>query len=353
MGRVTLQTIADSVGVSRMTVSNAFSRPDQLSAHLRDRILAVAEGLGYVGPDPTARALASGTTGAVGLVLSDTLGYALTDEIAVAFLAAIADELTPTGLALTLIASAEREGVVPARDAAVDGALIYSCDPHSKAAAWLMRRRLPLVFVDQAPAAGIPSVNVEDRRGAEAAMAHLLELGHRRVAIVTSGFAGEYGVVTDPLRGTLASTERERLAGWLKPLAEAGLTPLIVRLPHSDPREVGRRAARLLLEQDDRATAVACFSDAIARGVIAGVGQAGLRVPDDLSVVGFDDSPSARLIEPALTTVRQDVNAKGRAAASALLAAIERAKKGDGGRARHILLPTELVVRASSGPPRR
>ena len=91
MGRVTLQTIADRVGVSRMTVSNAFSRPDQLSARLRDQILAVADELGYVGPDPTARALASGTAGAVGLLLSDTVPYALTDEVAMQFMAGIAD----------------------------------------------------------------------------------------------------------------------------------------------------------------------------------------------------------------------------------------------------------------------
>src|SRR5436309_15668642 len=100
MARVTLQTIADAVGVSRMTVSNAFSKPDQLSASLRDRILAVAEQLGYVGPDPTARALASGTTGTIGLLMSDTLHYTLTDEVAMAFVAAITDELAPTGLAL-------------------------------------------------------------------------------------------------------------------------------------------------------------------------------------------------------------------------------------------------------------
>src|SRR4051812_40564719 len=75
MGRVTLQTIADHVGVSRMTVSNAFSRPDQLSATLRERIMEVAQELGYVGPDPTARALASGSAGAVGVLLSDTLTY--------------------------------------------------------------------------------------------------------------------------------------------------------------------------------------------------------------------------------------------------------------------------------------
>src|SRR5437879_4628956 len=98
MARVTLQTIADRVGVSRMTVSNAFSRPDQLSPTLRDTILAVAEDLGSVGPDPAARALARGTSGAVGILLTESLNNAFTDEVATTFLAAIADELAPTGL---------------------------------------------------------------------------------------------------------------------------------------------------------------------------------------------------------------------------------------------------------------
>ena len=88
---MTLQTIADRVGVSRMTVSNAFSRPDQLSAELRQRVLATAEELGYVGPDPAARALARGSTGAVGILLTDSLSEAFTDPVATTFLAAIAE----------------------------------------------------------------------------------------------------------------------------------------------------------------------------------------------------------------------------------------------------------------------
>src|ERR671939_417373 len=102
MARVTLQTIADRVGVSRMTVSNAFSRPDQLSEDLRRRILQAAEDLGYVGPDPAARALARGTTGAVGVLLTASLRYAFTDDVAIGFLGAVTEELEPTGLALTL-----------------------------------------------------------------------------------------------------------------------------------------------------------------------------------------------------------------------------------------------------------
>jgi DNA-binding LacI/PurR family transcriptional regulator len=131
MARVTLQTIADRVGVSRMTVSNAFSRPDQLSADMRRTILAAAADLGYVGPDPSARALARGTTGAVGVLLTNVLGEALTDEIAMTFLASIADELAPTGRAMTLLSATPSSTIVPARDVAMDGALVYSCDPDS------------------------------------------------------------------------------------------------------------------------------------------------------------------------------------------------------------------------------
>ncbi len=184
MGRVTLQTIADRVGVSRMTVSNAFSKPDQLSAALREKVLAAADELGYVGPDPAARALARGTSGAIGILMTDSLSYAFTDEVSTGFLGAIADELAPTGLALTLLASTVRSDKVPARDVPMDGALVYSCGLDSTAVDWLIRRGLPIVYVDQIPVPGIPSINVDDKGGARAAAQHLVDLGHRRVAIV-------------------------------------------------------------------------------------------------------------------------------------------------------------------------
>lgn len=351
MGRVTLQTIADRVGVSRMTVSNAFSRPDQLSAALRDRILAVAEDLGYVGPDPTARALASGTTGAVGLLMSDTRQHTLTDEVAMAFIAAIADELAPSGLALSLLSAAPRgEGVVPARDVAMDGALVYSCDMTSPAVGWLMRRRLPLVFVDQPPAPGITSINIDDRGGARAVAEHIVSLGHRRIAIVTSGFGGEHGILDDPRHASLAYGESQRMLGWLDALDVVGVTPIAARMPHGDPHSTGYAGAEELFAAGDRPTAILAFSDAIARGVIHALEDKGFTVPGDISVVGFDDNPIARAMRPALTTVRQDIDGKGRSAVRALTNAIDRSKNPGAGRARHIVLPSELVVRESTAP---
>ena len=350
MARVTLQTIADRVGVSRMTVSNAFSRPDQLSAELRGRILTAAEELGYAGPDPAARALARGTTGAVGVLLTDSLRDAFTDEVATTFLGAIAEELAPTGLALTLLSASGHDDMIPARDVPMDGALVYSCSTESTAVDWLKRRKLPLVLVDQVPVVGIASINIDDRTGARAAAQHLVDLGHRRVDIVTVSHSGPSGIVADPVGATDGHVLKQRMLGWLDALESAGIRPTVFQeWPSSEA--TGFEAARILLERADRPTAILCFSDVLAYGVVQAAQDLGLRVPDDLSVVGFDDNPLAKRMRPALTTVRQDVAAKGRAATAALKAAIERGRTGATAGVRHVLLPTELVIRDSTSRP--
>jgi DNA-binding LacI/PurR family transcriptional regulator len=356
MARVTLQTIADRVGVSRMTVSNAFSRPDQLSADLRGRILSAAEELGYAGPDPSARALARGTAGAVGLLMTDSLKDAFADEVATTFLGAIAEELAPTGLALTLLSAAEQPHTIPARDVPMDGALVYSCNTDSTAVDWLRKRKLPMVFIDQAPAPGFPSVNIDDRAGARAAAQHLVDLGHRRIDIIIAKESDPVHVVQDPL-GTTNHVVKQRLLGWFDALQTAGIEPTVVQEGYyptpGSGRGSGEEAAGLLLDKSKRPTAILCFSDVVAYGVVQAALARGLAVPDDLSVVGFDDNPLAQRMRPALTTVRQDVAAKGHAAAAALTAAIERSRSGVATRARHVLLPTELVIRDSTAKPPR
>ncbi|MBB2948033.1 DNA-binding LacI/PurR family transcriptional regulator [Actinoplanes lutulentus] len=349
MPRVTLQTIADRVGVSRMTVSNAFSRPDQLSPALRERVLAAAQELGYAGPDPTARALAKGTTGAVGILLTDSLRYAFTDLVAGGFLAAIAEELAPTGLAITLLTSSGSGDVVPARDVAIDGAVVYSCDPTSPAVSWLRRRHLPMVFVDQDQVDDVSSVNIADREGARAAAQHLVDLGHRRFAIAMNGENGRHGFIADPSTLVEGHASRQRRLGWFDVLEPAGLKPAFIRHPLEQTEDV-RRDARFLLSADDRPTAFLCFSDTTAVGVRQAAEDLGLRVPEDLSIVGFDDGPVAVRMQPALTTVRQDVVEKGRAAAAALTEAIRRSRDGAPAAVSHVVLPAELVVRGSSGP---
>lgn len=353
MGRVTLQTVADKVGVSRMTVSNAFSRPDQLSAPLRDRILAAAADLGYIGPDPAARALARGTTSTVGIVLTSLVQSAFSDEVATAFLGAIAAELAPSGLSLTLLSTVESAGRVPARDVPMDGAVVFHCDPHSPALDWLQRRRLPLVYVDQIPSAEIPSVNVDDRGGARAAAEHLVALGHRRIGIVSVDIVPPYGVQTELPLERQSYVAYERIAGWGGVLTAAGIEPVIVNQPHPTEGD-GYEALELLLAAAPDTTGVLCFADTLAHGVMLAAQSRGMTLPQDLSVVGFDDNPLASRLRPALTTVRQDVLAKGRLAARSLIGLVEAARLGVAAAApaEQILLPTALIVRESTAPPR-
>jgi DNA-binding LacI/PurR family transcriptional regulator len=349
MGRVTLQTVADKVGVSRMTVSNAFSRPDQLSETLRSTILAAAAELGYSGPDPAARALARGSAGSVGVLMTDSLSYAFTDEVATGFLGAVTAELAPTGLALSLVSSSVTGARVPARDVPMDGALVYSCLGDSAALDWLVRRNLPLVYVDQDPPPDAPSVNVDDRGGARAAAQHLVDLGHRRIGIVSGERHGPYDVLVEPLTASEHHVSRERMLGWTDALSAAGVEPLVTRQALT-PEDGAYRAAQVLLDLDEPPTAILCFSDVMAYWVVRAAEDRGLSVPGELSVVGFDDNPLAQRMRPALTTVRQDVAAKGRAAAAALTEAIEKVQAGGTPEPTQVLLPTELVVRDSTGP---
>jgi DNA-binding LacI/PurR family transcriptional regulator len=338
---VTLKTVAERVGVSPMTVSNAFSRPDQLSAALREKILATAAELGYVGPDPAARTLARGATGTVGILFHGTPRHALSDEFSALFLAVIAEELGRGGLALTLLPNAGTADVVPVRDVAMDGAIVYSCSPNETSLEWLRRRRLPLVLVDQPGEDDFPSVNVDDRAGARAAAAHLVGLGHRRIAVLTAGPE----VVAAPGDWFVP---QERMRGWRDVLEPAGIVP-VVRYADKTGDEEGLVAARELLA--DRPTAVLCFSDVIASGVMRAAEELGLDVPGDLSVVGFDDSPLARRLRPQLTTVRQDIAEKGRTSAAELRRVMDAGRAGTKARAKHIVLPTELVVRDSTARP--
>jgi DNA-binding LacI/PurR family transcriptional regulator len=346
---VTLQTIADRVGVSRATVSNAFSRPDQLSSALRGRILTVAEELGYPGPDPTARMLARGTTGAVGVVLPDSLRFAFTDEVLTTFLGAVAEALAPTGLALTLLPPARLgDEVVPTRDLPMDGALVCSLEPGSEPVDRLLRRGVPLVLVDQPPVEGLAFVDVDDRQGARRAAQHLLDLGHRHVGVLTVGLGPEPHVGPPHAVDVTGYVARQRLLGWLDALEPAGARVTVAGQALAYGGAAG--TARLLLDVEDPPTAVLCFSDALAADVLGTAAHLGAGVPGDLSVVGFDDSPLARRLHPALTTVRQDVDVKGRAAAAALRTALA-SRAGTPGTPAHVLLPTELVVRGSTAPP--
>ncbi|MGH3488869.1 MAG: LacI family DNA-binding transcriptional regulator [Actinopolymorphaceae bacterium] len=349
MSRTTLLSLAQVLGVSRTTVSNAYSRPEKLSAELRDRIFATARELGYEGPSPLAASLRKGRTDSLGVLFTDDLGYAFSDPVSMLFLSGVAGQLQEAGYGLTVLSAPRSGGSGPMSRAMVDGLIVYSVDEDSPGLAVARKRAIPSVMVDQAPETGTPCVNVSDRIGAEAAVAHLVEHGHTAIAGVTVA-AGNSGARADQcvLVGNRATSRsyvvRERMAGWRRGCRVAGLPPPVMISCPVNAAEQGRHAVRLLLDVHPRPTAVVCLSDELALGVMAELAAHRLHVPADVSVVGFDDSPAAAMAQPPLTTVRQPARDKGALAAGLLL---DRLRTGETGSSQ--LLPTELTVRSSTG----
>lgn len=345
VARVTLKTIAERVGVSRMTVSNAFSRPDQLSEDLRARILTAADELGYAGPDPAARALARGRTGVIGMVLTNSPRDAFTDDVAVGFVRAVAGSLADAGYSLVLLHAAGKNGVVPARDIAMDGAIVYSCAPAMSAFAALRERRLPIVNVEGSPLEGVPDIGIDNATGAYQAAKHLVDLGHTRIAIVVAVLDADNSPSSAISLDTTSPTIAGRMEGWMRALEQAGIVPTLVGTPALAVDQILRGRIDRMLE--DPPTAVLAYSDLAALEVMERAKERGIQVPEQLSVVGFDDNPLAARVSPALTTVRQDIDAKGDAAAQALLSLLREEDAISSQR-----LPTNLVVRASTAHPK-
>jgi DNA-binding LacI/PurR family transcriptional regulator len=311
--RVTLMTIADAVGVSRTTVSNAYNRPDQLAPELRDRILGAARELGYAGPDPAARRLRSGRRDAVGLLVSSRT---FTDPASLMLLQGIARATEDAGVGLLLVP--ERGGV---RDAVVDALCLYSLPAEHPSVAAARECGLPLVVVDEPRIDGHAFVASDDRRGARLAVEHLLALEHRRFALLATSVI-----------------HRDRLAGYLEALEAAGVEWAGYELAANSP-ERGLEGGRRALAAEPRPTALIAAADQLALGALQAASEAGLRVPDEVSVVGFDDIPGAAWSRPALTTVRQPMLEKGEVAGRLL---------SDGPDGREVILPVELVVRGST-----
>jgi len=350
---VTLQTIADKLGVSRTTVSNAYNRPDQLGDELRERILTTASALGYRGPDAAGRLLRTGRTGAIGLLFTDDLRFVFTDPDTSRFMRGVAETSALAGTGLTMFPVPHglelAETAVPS--AVVDGYLVYSVADGHPALEWILRRGRPVVVVDEPDLGDATSfVGIDDRAGAAMAADHLLALGHRRIGVL-------FGRLNDEARAGRVSRAhvhhstirvvRARMAGYEDGLVAAGLDPdalIIWQSGRTDP-DAGRRATLELLDEHPDVTAILCFNDQLA----IGAAQAGVRsdrsVPERLSIVGFDDVPRAATWDPPLTTIRQPLVDKGRVAADLLLRQIV-----NGGRGR-IELPIELVVRGSTAPP--
>src|SRR3954467_7119476 len=186
---VTLMTVAQAVGVSPTTVSNAYNRPGKLSPGLRERILQAARELGYPGPNPAARSLRRGRAGSIGLLFGETLAYAFEDPIAVEFLRGLAEGTARHNTALQLIAALdadEQEGAASLlANAIVDGLVVWTLPERHPLLRLARERNIPLVIHGSPRLAGVPFVGIDDRAAARAAAEHVLQLGHRSLAVIS------------------------------------------------------------------------------------------------------------------------------------------------------------------------
>ncbi len=345
--RPTLKDIARALGVSLATVSNAYNRPDQLSEALRTRILDTARSLGYSGPDPLASSLRRGRAGAIGVLYGDPLSYAFADPAAALFLQGLASAVETSGLNLLLLPFPNDPQAVS--NAPVDGLVVYSLPDDSASMEAALARAVPSVLVDQRARAGFTCVSIEDVSGARQAAAHLLALGHRRLAVLSLDLAipRRRGRVTPArLRAARFRPPLDRLDGYRDAVQAAGVpwSSVTVMEVLENSTEEGERLAGALLDGPARPTAILAMSDQLALGALQAAARRRLRVPADLSVVGYDDVPAAAAV--GLTTVRQPTVAKGRLAGELLLGLLA-------GQAPTSPAPlaTELVVRGSSAAP--
>jgi DNA-binding LacI/PurR family transcriptional regulator len=336
----TLATVAAELGVSRMTVSNAYNRPDQLSPALRERVLAAADRLGYVGPNPVARTLSRGRTGAIGLVFDYPLTQAFTDPATVEFFQGVATGCEQREVGLSLVPHIAGRDADLVHTALVDGFVLY-CMPEEDPRLEAVRdRRLPHVLVDHHADPVARRVNIDDRGGSRAAAQHLVDFGHRSFGVVI-GYDNPATTAREAEENAEYHVHAERLAGLREALVAAGVdwATVPVATGPGDSREAGRIAGRALLDRADPPTAVLALTDMLALGVLDVAKERGIEVPRRLSVTGFDDIPEAALAAPSLTTVRQSHVTKGAEAVRLLL---------DQSAPNAVLLPTELVPRAST-----
>ncbi len=336
MSRVTIADVAGAAGVSKTAVSFAFNNPERLGQATLERVLDVAHDLGYT-PHPAARALSMRRSGTIGVLIPQRLSTVFGNPFIGELIQGLGELCEEHDLTLLLVPPLDGslEGAI--RQASVDGFISVGLSPDDRALDVLDRIGIPTVLIDSEGSADHPAVNVDDQGGAQAAARHLLDLGHARLAII----------VLPPARAQASSTPTaaRRLAGYQAAIRDADAPP-----PHTVVAGIsvaaGQRAFESLPKGKRRPTAVLAMSDMAAIGVMAAARAAGMAVPDDLSVVGFDDVPASAWTNPPLTTVSQPIVEKGRLAARLL---IQRMK----GKAVESPAPlrTNLVVRNSTSRP--
>lgn len=330
--RPVLADVARTAGVSTMTVSRVLNDSPRVSDETRRRVEAAIDALGYRA-NPAARIMRGGRSGVLGVVAMEADQFGPAHAL---FGVEAAARASGHSVSFLTMARPDRaaleEALEQLSDAHADGVVVIApFQPIVEAAAELAGS-IPLVVVGGEARRDLLTAAVDQELGAELATAHLLELGHRTVHHVG---------------GVAKSIDASgRVKGWRRALRSAGAGS--GRLVRGDWSAAGGYAAGQRLLTEASVTAVFVANDQMALGVIRALTDAGLRVPEDVSVVGFDDAPEAAFYRPALTTIRQDLGETARAAVEMLLRRVT-----SGPFSQHVSVPPELIVRSSTARPSR
>lgn len=341
--KLTVKSVAEILGVSTATVSNAFNRPDQLSIELREKILAECNRLGYHGPNPAARSLRTGATGVVGVMLADKLSYNFTDPCAIEFLQGVSQVLDDAQINMLLMPGREGFYRDKSLEALPERYIIYGPPRDMSMLNRLERQRKPMVTVDFS----LPShlaLNVDNYGGAKLAAQHIFKNTSGSAAVIGLRLTELDSMVrldNHQLRDAGISISCQRLEAYRDAAIEAD-RPIANNMIWSTSESSwsdGIRAAREALQSTPRPEALLCMSDQLALAALAVAREMQLNVPEELKIVGFDDTPAAKQNHPEITTVYQPSLEKGQLAAMMVLHP-ERYESR--------VLPTSLHVRETS-----
>ncbi len=342
--RPNLAAVAALAGVSASTASLAFSGAGPVSDATKAKVLAAAAELNYAGPDPRGQSLRRGRSGIVGVVLEDSVSDAFRDPMNIATLDGIADAIGVSGSALLLLTD-NAEGPSSFRSVPIDAVVLIGCSTRLADAVHVFSQRgVPIVGIETEPMDAVLAVDLDNREGSRRLAEHLRDLGHTSVTMVALSIDAPHE------RGWLTPEWEARSEGYTASQRIIGVRDVFPAsagyVTAASTVEEGRLAAIEVLGADPRPTAIVAQSDLLAVGVIRGAQELGLRVPEDLSVVGFDGVRLDGIAPIDLTTMVQPAFAKGRAAGEGVLALL------DGAAPTPRVFDSEFHRGATTAPPR-
>ena len=336
--RITLRDVARQAGVSPTAVSFAYNAPHQLSQSTRERILETADELGYQ-PHPVARTLATGRTNTIGLVMPTGLGWVLHDPLFSLILGEIGAVCDEEKMRMLIVPAVGDVSPGMLATIAADGFVLFSIHRNHPLGKVVERTNRPLVMINGDENLRAPMFNVDDFKGAYIACQHLLEKGHRRIAV---------GTIAPRDDGVIIPTYERRMLGYEAAVRDAGLPPATLRPVFiRGLLSMGAESFAKIWALNPRPTAALCVSDVRALAVLNGARKAGVAVPSDLAVVGFDNLPDSAVSTPPLTTLKQDRPGRIQLALRTLFALIAEETSDDDPPPPHIT-PLELEVREST-----